>query len=348
MHVFYRNRLVRAFLRPSRIQDFHSLPIADFSPADDLAMAGILTNPSYDGPLPIFNCTLSLLSSKDLFWQERKGCSFSFTPLFSGFDTYPGTIRVGYNPGAYVNTEAYAQQWDEPLTLGAAMALSGAALTPHFGKGSSRPAAFLMTMLNLRLGRWLPNPWRADADRLPRHRLLTLIREILGLTTSLGDYVYVTDGGHFDNLAIYELLRRRCATVVAVDGGEDKGLSCTDLATAIEKCRTDFGAEIELNVKQMREELARQGWTSTRIRYSGETQPAEGRFVYIKACLVGNESLDVQVYKSRNAAFPHHSTTNQWFGETQFESYRMLGEIRVRGTIQSLECADETRDTPGN
>ncbi len=102
-------------------------------------------------------------------------------------------------------------------SLGVALAISGAAASPNMGYHSSPALAFLMTVFNVRLGRWCGNPvdesaWTRPGPHVAAWRLL---RELLGLTTSTSGYVYLSDGGHFENLGLYELVRRRCRFVVA-------------------------------------------------------------------------------------------------------------------------------------
>jgi len=52
----------------------------------------------------------------------------------------------------------------------------------------------------------------------------------------------------------------------------------------------------------------------------------DGQIIYFKPGFYGlEEPADVRAYAAANAKFPHESTLNQWFGESQFESYRSLG-----------------------
>jgi len=50
-----------------------------------------------------------------------------------------------------------------------------------------------------------------------------------------------------------------------------------------------------------------------------------GIFVYLKASLTGDEPADVLNYQTVHNDFPHQTTADQWFTESQFESYRRLG-----------------------
>jgi hypothetical protein len=154
-----------------------------------------------------------------------------------------------------------------------------------------------------------------------------LFREMFGLTNSASRYVYLSDGGHFENLGIYELVRRRCRYVIACDGGADPSYAFEDLANAIRKCRIDLGVEIEIDTK----EIARiaNGFNAApcaigRIRYSD----AEfGTLLYVKASRLAQATADVANYALRHPEFPHETTADQFFSESQFESYRRLGRV---------------------
>jgi hypothetical protein len=142
--------------------------------------------------------------------------------------------------------------------------------------------------------------------------------------------VYLSDGGHFENLGLYELVRRRCRYIIACDAGQDGALTFEDLGNAIEKCRADFGVDIEMQVKQIRLDAAtgHSGWHCAvgTIRYDqADAAETPGTLLYIKSTLTGDEPADVLRYAALHAEFPHESTGDQFFDESQFESYRALG-----------------------
>ena len=118
-------------------------------------------------------------------------------------------------------------------------------MSPSWGYHSSRITAFLMTLFNVRLGIWLPNPSKATADELrlarPRNSLMALIDEMLGETTDDSQAIYLSDGGHFENLGLYEMFRRRCSSILVVDAGADEACSLFDLGNAIRKAEIDLG-----------------------------------------------------------------------------------------------------------
>jgi predicted acylesterase/phospholipase RssA len=353
MHLFYRNRLIRAFLGASN-RKRRAQPFTGFDPGDDLAVASLSPDVEregrvYDGPYPILNIALNLVSGEELAWQERKAASFVFTPLFSGYQVHDGgepdpVLRpVGFRP-----TDGYLQIPDEGISLGTAMTISGAAASPSMGAGTTPAMAFLLTVFNVRLGWWLGNPRheRTWSRMGPRIGLLSLLAELFGSTNDRSHYVYLSDGGHFDNLALYELIRRRCRFIVVSDAGADPDMTFEDLGNAVRKCCTDFGVEIDIDPDQIHKdpETGLSHWHCAvgRIRYDHLDGGPPGTLVYVKASLTGDEPIDDQAYSAANEEFPHQSTADQWFSESQFESYRKLGEhvaLSVFGAVDDAPGA---------
>jgi hypothetical protein len=168
-----------------------------------------------------------------------------------------------------------------------------------------------------------------------------LIRELFGRADDRKRHVYLSDGGHFENLGIYELVRRRCCMIIAVDAEEDHKFSFDGLGGVIRKCFIDFGVRIDIDVKEIR---PREGqmhsarhWACGMIHYpEGRT----GTLVYIKASLMGDEPADLQAYLAKHQEFPHQSTANQFFEESQFESYHRLGLHIAKDVFQSGTVAE--------
>lgn len=282
MHLFYRNRLIRAFLGASN-RNRKAQPFTGFDPADDLPLSTLSPDVRrdgrhYDGPFPLLNIALNLVSGEELAWQERRAASFVFTPLFSGFQVHddenadPGLQREGYRP-----TRGYRQIPDQGISLGTAMTISGAAASPNMGAGTTPAMSFLLTVFNVRLGWWLGNPRHGRTwDRMgPRVGITALLAELFGATDDRSRYVYLSDGGHFDNLGLYELIRRRCRLVVVSDAGADPNFTFEDLGNAVRKCCTDFGVEIEIGPDRIRRVpetgLSRAQWCSLPTRNGSAT-----------------------------------------------------------------------------
>jgi hypothetical protein len=355
MHHFYKNRLVRCYLgasrpvtgefrrKPDRFTAFDSrddTPLAKFAcPDQDQKIA--FAKEDYCGPYPILNGALNLAGATPLAWQERKAASFAFTPLYCGYDK-PQIENESDNPGAEnykVSKNAYAPTatfaYERGIDIGTAMGISGAAANPNAGYHTSPAVAFLMTIFNVRLGWWLGNPARyGKADNPgPTFGLTYLITELFGLANASRAYVNVSDGGHFENLGIYELVKRRCRYIIACDGEQDGGLQFGGLANAIRKCRTDFDVKIDIDVEQIRlkDGFSRAHCVVGKITYPEDADP--GYLLYLKASLTGNEATDILQYHCVHPDFPHQSTADQWFDESQFESYRKLGLHIVNSTF---------------
>jgi hypothetical protein len=190
-----------------------------------------------------------------------------------------------------------------------------------------------MTVFNVRLGWWLGNPGKSGSPDYyksdgPKIAIFPFIAEMFGLTTDDRHYVYLSDGGHFENLGLYEMIRRRCRFIVVLDSGCDPDSTFEDLGNALRKVRIDFGVSIEFDDAQIRAvaERKRRSALAT-IHYA---DAPEGYVLYVKPMLLGNEAADVRSYAATNPDFPHQSTSDQWFDESQTESYRLLGLCTIR------------------
>jgi hypothetical protein len=324
LNAMYRNRLVRAFLGASNIKyvtdhDPGRNPFDKFAEGDNIAMHEL--HPNKAGPFPVVNIALNLTATDNNALQERKADSFISTPLHSGGDL------VGYRA-----SEKYAKG----ITLGTAVSLSGAALSPNWGYHSSAITSFIMTLFNVRLGAWLGNPKKADWESDgPRSGFHLFFQEALGRPTADKSFIYLSDGGHFDNLGLYEMVRRRCHTIVVSDAGADSDCTLEDLGRAVRRIYIDLGVRIEferIDVRKRGPDPANPGVYCAvgRLIYPDQIpsrgdKPKDGRIVYVKPGLYDDVPADVRAYAAANAKFPHDTTLNQWFTESQFESYRALG-----------------------
>ena len=261
MHAIYRNRLTRAFLgsaRSKRDQD----PFTGFDPRDNTPLSSLLDAGS--SLFPVINMTLNITAGTNTAWAERQAASFTATPLACGSAALRHPAQSpesrSIRDGAFVPTTRFAgletlkehptKATESGPGLGSALTVSGAAVSPNWGYHSSRITAFLMTLFNVRLGIWLPNPSKATADELrlarPRNSLMALIDEMLGETTDDSQAIYLSDGGHFENLGLYEMFRRRCSSILVVDAGADEACSLFDLGNAIRKAEIDFGIRVAM------------------------------------------------------------------------------------------------------
>ncbi len=362
LHAVYRNRLIRAFVGGARAPHRHPDGFTDFDWDDDLRVASLWdrkTLPTGENwrPLHIINMTLNLAATDRLAWQERKAMPFSVTPLTCG------NADLGYRA-----TEFYGGPHIPPgpngeirsgISLGTAMAISGAAVSSNMGYHSSRSLSFLLTFFNVRLGVWLGNPKLGQGPRAaythtgPHYAVRSLLRELFGLTTDKSPYVYLSDGGHFEDLGLYEMVRRRCRRIVIVDGDQDAARGFEDLGNAVRKIWIDLGVQITFEASPLltADKDAKLGeipyLAVGTIRYLSDDPDAagnapEGQILYIKPVVRGDEpAADVIAYKRANPTFPAQSTAEQWFDESQFESYRRLGHL-MTGRIIKATGVDKT------
>ena len=350
MHGVYRNRLTRGFLGSARARR-DADPFTDFDEDDSPRLAELGTERRL---LPVVNMTLNLTDILRTEWAERKAAPFTATPFTCGSaildraEAGRAASRADGPRGAYIRTTDYAgmetggdrvSAGKGPL-LGGLLTISGAAVSPNWGYHSSRLIAFLMTLFNVRLGAWLPNPAVARREDLrlakPRNSVLALLSELGGRSTDARQAIYLSDGGHFDNLGLYEMLRRRCARIVVIDAGQDETCTFFDLGNVIRKAEVDGLARVQMGEMRILSRAAIErdgkragalGYARGTITYPDSRDPAS--LIYIKPSFLDDIPAAVRAYGATSAAFPHESTANQWFSESQFESYRALGFHQV-------------------
>ncbi|NUU41565.1 patatin-like phospholipase family protein [Tardiphaga robiniae] len=327
LHGLYRNRLIRAFLGASRASaERMPNPLTGFDEKDNEYICDLWPNKHKAGIPPHFlvvNCSLNVLRSSELAWQERKALSLTITSRTVGaraLNEWKGHYRL-------------ASEYSDRITLGTAMTISGAAVSSNMGYHSSSALSVLLTFFNVRLGAWLGNPGPAGANIYqksgPRFSAWPILIEALGLTTEKRSYVYLSDGGHFENLGLYEMIQRRCRFIVLSDAGCDPDITFEDLGNAVRKISIDLNVRVEfdgLRIPARRNPPVTGAYFATaRIIYPEADAPV-GRLLYIKPSYQGTEPPSVRSYAEANPAFPHEPTGDQFFGESQFEAYRALGE----------------------
>ncbi|MGH7616579.1 MAG: hypothetical protein ACREPM_05065, partial [Gemmatimonadaceae bacterium] len=321
LHSFYRARLSRAFLGASNVGAGRR---TEEDENDDVDM----DNVGSGLPLHLVCCAANDLSSADhLINLHRGAVSSVLSPL--GFS-------VGSDFHRWNDTD------HRTPTLGSAITASGAAFNSHMGSKSMELGAgvtFLMTALNLRLGMWLPHPTTYARSSLRWLPGLPLYREMFGLSRAKGPSVLLSDGGHFENMALYELIRRRCRFILAADCGADPDVGFDDLGNFVRRVREDFNVEIDIDVSPLRPDdtgRAKQPMVAGDIHYDDGTL---GVLLLVKPTIVGNEPIDILQYRRRNETFPHESTGDQFYDEAQWESYRRLGEHAGLSAVQRVTDA---------
>lgn len=332
LHSIYRNRLIRAYLGASN-ERRNPNAFTGFDPEDNIEMHRLTSHTPSDGWSPakllhIVNIALNLVKSDKLAWQERKAESFTVSPL------HVGNWQLGYRCSAHYGKN----QQGTAITLGTAVTISGAAASPNMGYHSSPAVTFLMALFNVRLGWWLGNPGKAGAGTFdkssPKYAIGPMIQEAFGFTNDVNPYIYLSDGGHFENLGLYEMVLRHCRFIVVIDAGRDPDCAFEDLGNAIRKVRIDLGVPITLQKVRIYSKTSTRRKPDEIPKYCAigsigygrlDTSEPNGLLIYIKPVLCEDEPADIYNYAQVNPGFPHESTNDQWFSESQFESYRMLG-----------------------
>lgn len=344
---FYRERLARAYLGGGRTDQRQPDPFTHFDAQDNYGFAQALQR-----PLHVINAAINLGGSGDLSWQERRAMSFTFSPLHSGaadLEIWNSSVRGAFRPTA---------EYTQGVTLAGAVAISGAAANPNMGYHHSPAIGFLLSLCNVRLGAWLGNPagnyaWkRKHPGTWKRPSGIYMLMEAVGMLSSWSSWLNLSDGGHFENLGMYEMVRRGCKMIVVGDGSADPEGNFDDLGRAMRMLRTDLGVEFhELAPNAIPvpptlpldpdERPTHRRWRLFRIVYptgydtpgcvdwehgSARDSDRYGYLLYFKTVYMGDEPQDVRFYASTSPDFPHESTNDQFFSESQFESYRKLGE----------------------
>lgn len=329
LHEFYRSRITRAFLGGGHFQsEGQVLRDTDESRNDDLRLSQLPTGRPYH----LVCCAANDVAGDSLRNQNRGACSATIS-------------RAGLTIGGLTRA-------DRRFRFSSALTASAAAFNSQMGGNSVAfgPAvAFLMCALNLRLGLWARHPdAKADKDTILPGSLR--FREMFNQThadASRSPYVHLSDGGHFENLALYELVRRRCRYIIVSDAGADPNVKFEDFGNAVRRIREDFGADIEIDLEPLRPDaqgLSRQHVAVGTIRYdAGGDDFDVGVLVYLKPAITGDEAVDIANYKSLNPAFPHETTVDQFYDEAQWESYRSLGS---HAAFQAFSFLDGKRIEP--
>lgn len=305
LHRYYRDRLTACYLEA---EGAAQRSVASPPPLGDL---------SDRLPYHLINTTVNVTSSRNPELRGRGGDFF----LLSKF--YCGSPLMKYKPTA----EVVAANAD--LDLATAMAISGAAASANMGGQTMREYRTLMAIFNVRLGYWMK--WQASRSVFRSNAFVQLTREIFGWLGERSAAINLSDGGHIENLAAYELIRRKMRFIVCVDGGMDRDLTCPDLNRLQRLVAIDFGYRIEFDPTNLKTptDLTRDYGLMVKIDYTPELEQDQkqlGWMLYIKLAMMGTEANYVLDYRREYPNFPHQTTADQFFDEAQFEAYRKLGE----------------------
>jgi hypothetical protein len=369
LHPFYRKRLATAFA-VRRLTDEKSV-WAEAYTEDEWTY--LETHCTYvnadctDDPAAGFPQVI-LMATANVFGKNltAPGCHALPYSLFGDWVGNPllgwirtETLRTGrLNPGRSTSRVLGAD-----LTTQAAMAISGAAFASAMGAARS-PYSLLFTLTNARLGAWLPNPsflahHRASAGStgsarwhhplLPRWRAMPyLLRELFGIYRHDRPLLLATDGGHYDNLGLVEMLRHAPRTIYCLDASGGSNLGGSALGPAIALARQELGVSITLpecprgvaSLEWAEKELNRVGVLVCNIDYTGcpmsdPPRPDRGVLYFARATVTPDAPWQLQAYRRAHPTFPNDSTSDQWFDQQQFDAYYTLGRYAATAVIDT-------------
>lgn len=373
LHRFYRDQLMKTFF-PSRKDYDPARKGAEISQAAPNAPKGDTftllqcCRPGARGPYHLINTNIVLTGSQTPQFKARGGDAFVLSPVFCGSTATGWTSTPDWMPPRPPTRKLHFYSPMGPLSLATAMAISGAALNPRTGadgRGVTKSGmlSFVLTLLNIRLGYWVPNPnLKSDEHRktfrakvikslLPNFFYPGLGQGVLALgVNENAPWVELTDGGHFDNIGLYELVRRRVVNIIVVDGTADPKQSFESFANAVERVRNDFGVEFRFRGEKYdfdelmpgtatpstpithRYQLAERGFAIGKVLYPEKRENGRvvsrrkrGTIFYVNTILTEDLPANLYSYRAAHANFPDEPTLDQFFDEQQFEAYRELG-----------------------
>jgi hypothetical protein len=259
------------------------------------------------------------------------------------------------------------------VSMFGAIAIAGAAFGSAMGRQSRGTLNSVFALSNARLGVWLPNPAQLRGYNkkthkswtYKRHTLTYLVREIFGRYAPDGRWILVADGGHYENLGLVELFRRRCTRIVCIDASGDASGAVTTVAEALRNAEQELGVTVTIPARDdvaspwdvapgetdlagstekladaLRHRLARQPIVRGTITYPPEAGLSKGTIGHL---IIGRAVLDPQApwpvvsYAVGNDEFPNDSTGDQWFNADQFDDYVLLGRYLGTRLLPEME-----------
>ncbi|MDH3293959.1 MAG: hypothetical protein OER95_06510 [Acidimicrobiia bacterium] len=257
--------------------------------------------------------------------------SMTFEPDHVTLHPGPGQPSVAIETASYEKIFAgrVRARWLRSVVGLAAM--SGAALAPSLGRMSMGSTNALIAALNLRLGVWMPNPMYARGRR-PGTNLYSMFKEMLGMYDLSDPNIYITDGGHWENLGLVELIRRKTRIIIAVDASADPPHTFASLLEAVELALLECNAVIAFPADEL-EAIRPAGsprptknWAAAAITYN---DGSAGRLLYVKAQASQAMPLDVLRYSKEDPDFPNYSTAQLFPSEAEFVNLAILGRESI-------------------
>lgn len=361
LQAFYSGRLARTYLGASNGQRFRSdggihskklrLSATEAMEGDDLQLDQYYASDC--APIHLINVTMNLTMdpAENLVQRDRKGKPLCIAP---GKVVSDGLSEICFILDGDVrrrrSCDTQRSELNQPLTVAHWIATSGAALTTGLGRATSLATSMSLGLANVRLGTWWPCNFETNEPaRLNSRKLFGTQNYLFDEFTARfhglqREYQYLSDGGHFENTAAYELIRanRDMELIVLCDSGCDLGYQFDDLANLTRLARIDQSLEIEVDTDipkhpilgplfgdlshftPSRETDQRCALLLNVFKKDGQ-RDLQSRILVLKPRVIAGVPADVRNYAQQNPTFPNESTADQFFNEAQFESYRQLG-----------------------
>lgn len=224
-------------------------------------------------------------------------------------------------------------------------AISGAAVAPSLGRMSMKGTDALLAAFNARLGVWVPNPAQQSYQRSTTPRLVNMFKEIFKTYDPEDPNVYASDGGHWENLGLVELVRRRCDVIIAIDTSGDLPGTYTTFKDAIKLARLECGADVRLTDESWEQlEVSEDGvahrnfgvgWVTYEADEDDGAEPKRAKLLYLKAAIMETTPLHIQRYASNDRRFPNYSTADQLLTEQELSHLMHLGYASMNGALEA-------------
>lgn len=329
LHPIYRARLASTFANRRGPDGWTGLSRTDHAPLSHYADA--------PGPKQVICAVAARTNRSD---TGVPVISMTFEPDYVTAHGGPSGSSKAIKTDEYERLYAGRLQGNQLQSVMGLTAISAAAVAPSLGRMNMGSTNALIAALNLRLGVWMPNPMYTDGRRAGT-RMYSMFKEIFGMYDLTDPNLYVTDGGHWENLGLVELIRRRTRRIIAIDASADPPHSFSSLFEAVELALLECEATIMFldgELAAMRpDDAARpaKNWAVADVGYSDGTT---GRLLFVKAQASQAMPLDVLRYSKEDPAFPNYSTANQFLSEAEFTNLAILGRESV---IRALEDKHE-------
>ncbi|MDH3293142.1 MAG: hypothetical protein OER95_02345 [Acidimicrobiia bacterium] len=341
LHPIYRDGLTGTFA--SRWDDQAGI-VRPLSPADEPPLAAYR---AAAGPMPVVCCAaarqdsgqtgikvLSMTFDPHAITVHGWGQNESGRPVHSPYQISHARFhqRLPKDPVGFAGTRRAVDTAERTVgyglhTLMGAVAISGAAVAPSLGRMDMKSTNALLAAFNARLGVWVPNPTHSS-ERSTTPRVVNMFKEILGMYRFDDPNVYATDGGHWENLGLVELIRRRCRTIICIDASGDAPGTYKALHEAIDLADLECEATIDLSDALNGELRSADGARPKKNYGRGAIIYSDGKrsdLIYLKAAVAGNSPIHIRRYAAGDRRFPNYSTSDQFLGEEEFVYMVQLG-----------------------